>query len=280
MQMTQALATAILAATSVSAIEVPHSGTEHIVSVGADKQKVYFPNHFNAAPGDAVAFSFHVGNHSVTQSSFEEPCKPLKGGVNSGFVFQAIENNVEFFLEINNTKPIWFYCGQADHCRSGMVGSINAPTTGNTFEKFLANAKAVKQEDIVQDNELRGGIATKFRAVDPSPVFTRTILPADETGAPASVATSSTVKTYAPSTYVKTWTYTTSENNQVKTVTTTASTTAPASTVTVAVGGGGGADSTGKGSGSSSSSSKAAAPAVTGAPILAGAAMLAAAALL
>ncbi|CEJ80723.1 hypothetical protein VHEMI00891 [[Torrubiella] hemipterigena] len=280
MQMTQALATAILAATSVSAFDVPHSGTQHVVSVGADKQKVYFPNHFNAAPGDAVSFSFHVGNHSVTQSSFEEPCKPLKGkaGVNSGFVFQSIENGVQFFLEINNTKPIWFYCGQADHCRSGMVGSINAPTTGNTFEKFLANAKAVKQEDIVQDGELRGGLATKFRAVDPSPVFTRTIAPAEETGAPAA-AVSSTVKTYAPSSYVKTWTYTTSENNQVKTVTATSLTTAPASTVTVAVGGG--ADSTGKGSdSSSSSSSKAAAPAVTAAPMLAGAAMLAAAALL
>ena len=39
------------------------------------------------------------------------------------------------------TAPVWVYCKQANHCRQGMVLAINAPSTGNTFDAFLANAK-------------------------------------------------------------------------------------------------------------------------------------------
>ena len=38
----------------------------------------------NAAIGDTVIFVFNPKNHSVTQSSFAEPCTPLAGGFNSG----------------------------------------------------------------------------------------------------------------------------------------------------------------------------------------------------
>jgi hypothetical protein len=43
---------------------------------------------------------------------------------------------------VNDTKPIWFYCGQTkgNHCQMGMVGSINAPRTGNTLSAFTAKA--------------------------------------------------------------------------------------------------------------------------------------------
>ena len=36
------------------------------------------------------------------------------------------------------------YCKQTNpksHCNAGMVFAVNAPTSGNTFDAFLANAK-------------------------------------------------------------------------------------------------------------------------------------------
>ena len=42
------------------------------------------------------------------------------------------------------TAPIWVYCKQTNpksHCNAGMVFAVNAPTTGNTFDAFLAKAK-------------------------------------------------------------------------------------------------------------------------------------------
>jgi flagellar biosynthesis protein FliQ len=38
----------------------------------------------DAVQGDIVVFNFHPKNHSVTQSSFKEPCTPLEGGFDLG----------------------------------------------------------------------------------------------------------------------------------------------------------------------------------------------------
>jgi hypothetical protein len=38
----------------------------------------------SAAIGDTVSFKFHPKNHTVTQSSFDAPCTPLYGGVDTG----------------------------------------------------------------------------------------------------------------------------------------------------------------------------------------------------
>lgn len=45
----------------------------------------FVPNTINANAGDAVLFQFRNGNHSITQSTFDTPCEPLAGGVDSGF---------------------------------------------------------------------------------------------------------------------------------------------------------------------------------------------------
>ncbi|KAF5328067.1 hypothetical protein D9619_013622 [Psilocybe cf. subviscida] len=85
-------------------------------------------------------FTGAPGNHSVTQSSFADPCNPLAGGFDSGSA------PVYSLLITNNTIPIWFYCKQlvtSPHCVAGMVGAINAPATGNTFAQFQKNAEAV-----------------------------------------------------------------------------------------------------------------------------------------
>jgi hypothetical protein len=61
--------------------------------------------------------------------------RPVNANVTSGYP--------TFQITINDSNPIWGYCGQTGHCSQGMVFSINAPTSGNkTFEAFLNLAKA------------------------------------------------------------------------------------------------------------------------------------------
>lgn len=107
------------------------------------------PQQITAQTGDVVNFQFRGGNHTVTQSSFANPCAwqfntaTNQNGFNSGFVpFNATSSQVGVYsLEITQTSsPIWFFCGRPPHCHSGMYGAINAPTTGNkTFTQFAAN---------------------------------------------------------------------------------------------------------------------------------------------
>ena len=52
-----------------------------------------------------------------------------------------------FEITVNDTNPIWGYCRQTNppnktHCQSGMVFAVNAPDSGNTFDKFLSMAEA------------------------------------------------------------------------------------------------------------------------------------------
>lgn len=84
-------------------------------------------------------------NHSVTQSSFDDPCHPLAGGFFSGFVpTNGSPSATTFTITINDSTPIWFYCSQpnGNHCQAGMVGSINAPSTGpENLDAFILLAK-------------------------------------------------------------------------------------------------------------------------------------------
>lgn len=83
----------------------------------------------------------HFQNHTVTQSSFKDPCHPLSsGGFFSGFVpTMDSPSGTTFTITVTDTKPIWFYCSQTKgaHCQAGMVGAINAPATGNTLDAFI-----------------------------------------------------------------------------------------------------------------------------------------------
>jgi plastocyanin len=54
------------------------SVTVHVVKVGAANGTLaYFPNNIVAAKGDMVQFQFAPANHTVTQSTFDQPCEPL-----------------------------------------------------------------------------------------------------------------------------------------------------------------------------------------------------------
>lgn len=90
-------------------------------------------------------------NHTVTQSSFNAPCRSLTStstsgqiGFDSGFMPVAADATTfpTFTVKVNNTAPIWAYCRQANHCGSGMVFAANAVESGaNNFEAFVSLAK-------------------------------------------------------------------------------------------------------------------------------------------
>lgn len=115
---------------------------------------VFSPNNITAAVGDVVQFTFNPKNHSVTQSSFAQPCTPLYGGFDTGFL--PVANGTEASslptrqFTVNDTKPIWIHCRQAantaaSHCGKGMVFAVNPGVDGtnNSFANFQTNALAV-----------------------------------------------------------------------------------------------------------------------------------------
>ncbi|OCL09937.1 Cupredoxin [Glonium stellatum] len=137
----------------------------HTVSVGQDGF-VFTPNTTVASVGQQVEFQFFPPNHTVTQSSFENPCQPLSStSFFSGFmVTQDSPGPQTFTVNITDTNPIWFYCAQnipGDHCAIGMVGVINPPTSGpNTLEAFAAAAKKTNSS-IAQPSVMGGVVASR-----------------------------------------------------------------------------------------------------------------------
>jgi len=120
------------------------------VDVGFNGNFVFNPANLTAPVGTLVTFYFPSSlAHSVTQSSFAAPCTylaadntttpPSPAGFDSGLVISST-----FTINVTDTDPIWFHCTQVTHCGLGMVGSINAPATGNnTFAAFQAAAMAL-----------------------------------------------------------------------------------------------------------------------------------------
>lgn len=129
---------------AASALVSVVSAVNHTVTVGLDNKNIFEPTSLtNVAVGDFVAFKFVTKNHTVTQSSFTEPCVAKAGGVNSGFVpVPASSTNFpEWTIQIDNvTAPLWFYCAQGAHCKAGMVFAVN-PTPERTFAAFQATAQ-------------------------------------------------------------------------------------------------------------------------------------------
>ncbi|KDQ10319.1 hypothetical protein BOTBODRAFT_178336 [Botryobasidium botryosum FD-172 SS1] len=127
------------------ALPLAFAWTHHHVEVGPNSQLIYDPPYISASVGDKVTFRFHQKNHTVTQTSFPAPCTPLFDGFNSGFNPVAADVTSNFptaTLTVLVDTPLWFSCQQTGHCAQGMVFAINAPDSGNTFDKFKASALA------------------------------------------------------------------------------------------------------------------------------------------
>ncbi|KAH9985574.1 hypothetical protein BJV77DRAFT_108698 [Russula vinacea] len=166
---------------------------------------VYSPSNFTASNGTTVTFffpsydSYHCcpfvmlmhaicrGSiaHSVTEGSFANPCVYLAaaGGNPAGFD-SGLQTAKEFTIQItNDQEPVWFFCKNTGHCGLGMVGAINAPTTGNTYAAFLAAAKALGASEIPLSDTgpVTGGVGAQATAT-----------PGPTTATPSSSSTSST----------------------------------------------------------------------------------------
>ncbi|KAL2064434.1 hypothetical protein VTL71DRAFT_4928 [Oculimacula yallundae] len=126
---------------AVLATASAQAGTTIQVTVGKGGN-IYTPNDIKAEIGTNIEFSFFPMNHTVTESSFKDPCQPLENGFFSTFVpTRDSPSGSTFTITVKDKKPIWLYCGQGRHCQTGMVAAINAPATGNTFEAFTLLAK-------------------------------------------------------------------------------------------------------------------------------------------
>jgi plastocyanin len=107
--------------------------TVHVVKVGnANGTLAFSPNSITAAVGEMVQFQFAPANHTVTQSTFDQPCQPIAlnsnvTGIYSGFmpVAASATETPTYTIMINNTTPMWLYCSQAKHCQNGMTMVIN-----------------------------------------------------------------------------------------------------------------------------------------------------------
>ncbi|KZV64016.1 hypothetical protein PENSPDRAFT_669334 [Peniophora sp. CONT] len=118
------------------------------------------------ASGDVVTFTFSPKNHSVTQSSFAEPCRPLPGGFDTGFanpvsIGAPLTNRPTFNFTMSGNGPVWVYCRQAQftntsHCGQDMVFAINPdePNTGanRTLDTFRKNALVEAFSDLLFGN--------------------------------------------------------------------------------------------------------------------------------
>lgn len=127
--------------------------TVHMVTVGENGALTYNPPSIQAQPNDIVSFQFKSKNHTVTQSSFADPCRKLEFtsttnqvGFDSSFMAVAADASAfpTYNITVNDTAPIWAYCRQANHCGGGMVFAINAVESGNkSFAAFQALAKQI-----------------------------------------------------------------------------------------------------------------------------------------
>ncbi|KAI5459819.1 hypothetical protein BGZ63DRAFT_455376 [Mariannaea sp. PMI_226] len=154
--------------------------TTHTIAVGASGHK-FTPAEVKAKVGDVIEWRFYPPNHWVIRGDFDNPCIPYEyvGTDRTGFSsgeqdVQAItDDGPRFRVRVNDTEPIFFYCGAPGSCvRYHMMGVIN-PSKNETLEDWTNAAKDV-------DYQLRPG--------DPWPSESGFSKPSDavsESGAPS-----------------------------------------------------------------------------------------------
>jgi len=172
--------------TSSAAAPSPTStgaATTHSIQVGPGGQLVYSPDSISANIGDTVEFFFNPKNHTVTQSSFADPCDILAGGLDSGFTNPTTVplTSVGFSFVVNVSTPIWFYCRQTGHCKQGMVFAVNA-NANKTFAAFQANAMNSGSSSTTPSGSSGGSTGSAATGTDAT---------ATATGASASASSSS-----------------------------------------------------------------------------------------
>ncbi|KAG6832380.1 hypothetical protein H0H92_002648 [Tricholoma furcatifolium] len=116
------------------------TGTTHTVIVAPSAGVLrYVPFAVNASVGDTIKFMWNANNHTVTKSSELLPCNKTSdapfasGEQNQGFTFTQV---------VNDTNPVFFYCGTPGHCEKGMFGIINPPSAFGSATSVAASMQA------------------------------------------------------------------------------------------------------------------------------------------
>jgi plastocyanin len=119
---------------AISTVSAQSAVTVHVIKVGSTNGTLaYFPNNIKAAVGDMIQFQFAPANHTVTQSTFDQPCAPINmfnknvTGFYSGFmpVTASSTTTPTYTIMVQNTTPMWIYCSQGKHCQNGMTMVVN-----------------------------------------------------------------------------------------------------------------------------------------------------------
>lgn len=183
-----------------------------VVKVG-DNGAFYSPVIVAAPVGSVITFQFVGTAHSVTQSSYDDPCGPMPGGFDSGFAGLqfggTLEQPMEWNLTITNDSiPIWYHCRSqlpTPHCQTGMVGGINVgpPSTPNAnnqsfnaFSSAALNATPTPvTTNVLPSLSGQGAIAT----ATPQTPFTTTVNSSTPTSIPPQTTTIISTSTPSPS---------------------------------------------------------------------------------
>ncbi|RYO81466.1 hypothetical protein DL766_004054 [Monosporascus sp. MC13-8B] len=142
----------------------------HVVSVSGegDWALKFSPDNIKVPVGDMIQFQFRAGNHSVVQSTFDNPCEPIKmhtgtEGFYSGYQPVAASEEMDmiptYTIMVKDEKPMWVYCSQGQHCQNGMTMVVNENTAANSsrsLEEYRALA-AEAPDNLGGDVEGIGG---------------------------------------------------------------------------------------------------------------------------
>ncbi|KAI0277924.1 hypothetical protein BGY98DRAFT_934082 [Russula aff. rugulosa BPL654] len=82
----------------------PPAPVTHCVNVSNDTAGLIYDPPYICRPGDIISFTFHPKNHTVTQSSFDAPCTPLYGGVDTGL--QTLSGFIANRMQTPG-QPLW-----------------------------------------------------------------------------------------------------------------------------------------------------------------------------
>ncbi|KAJ3509640.1 hypothetical protein NLJ89_g5112 [Agrocybe chaxingu] len=186
----------VIAATALVAV---NGQTTHTVTVGV-AGSFFDPPTLSAGLNDTVTFVFGGDVHTVTQSTFQNPCSPLPGGFNSGLAGRGISNGLAPTWDLRITdilRPIWFLCEAtrpSSHCAAGMVGSINPPNQ-TMYNRFVSAAKQVSAHLLCRSHR-PGRFATN------APAVPTTSVPFTPSQAPSAtpVSTETSLSTALPTT--------------------------------------------------------------------------------
>ncbi|RGP59708.1 extracellular serine-rich protein [Fusarium sporotrichioides] len=145
------------------------SAAKHMVKVG-DGGLTFEPAETTAKVGDTVEFHFYKGTHNVAQSSFGKPCEPINSTAFFSGTWDVKEGMSDkvFTLNVTTEDPIWYYCAVGGHCQAGMVGAINAPTSGQRSYANFAKAAEDSDDSVAPRSTGGGEIATATGTWAPS----------------------------------------------------------------------------------------------------------------